>query len=209
MPKEKINPAVKAKAAAKKALAKAQASTSASASEDYVKMRKEEALLEQQVQVLTEHGMAQKHEMNQMHRYQRHLEQETEANFREAQRWQKDLTLLQNMDHHQEITELRAKLQEAVRGVEVTEYMMDEYAEMALGQAYLENKAYHNGEMWKFAENKLHQQIELAACNRLTTELAQEDWAKGPSASAGTRSSSVRKDSPTKVKNRSPARRSG
>eukprot|EP00435_Cladocopium_sp_Y103_P071079 s134_g36.t1 len=108
-----------------------------------------------------------------MQRYTRHLEQENEANEREALRWQRDLTTLRNTDSNREIFTLRNELQQAVRGLEVTEIMMSEYGAMAMGPSYVEHKSYHDGEMWAYAERRMKEETELAELHRLTSELSE------------------------------------
>ena len=206
MPAEFTKP-VKSKAAAAKKMSPS--SASASASEEYVsQMKKKEMEMEQQISALSEQSMQQQSKMENLARYNHHLEQEKDANRREGERWRQDLLYLQSLDHNQEIFALRSKLQEAVKGLEVTELMMSEYGAMAMGESYVQNKGYHDAEMWEYAENKMRQESEFAQLQKLTQELTQES-PKRASSSTGVRSTMWRKPQNKQAKSPSPTRRSG
>ena len=75
----------------------------------------------------------------------------------------------------QEARSLRAELAQKQMRLQVTEVIMSEYGAMALGYSYAENKAYHDAEMWSYAENRMQNKMELAALERLQREIAVND----------------------------------
>jgi hypothetical protein len=107
-------PAVLAKPV-KKAKAAAMSSASASAFEVYVSQLKQH----EQISALSAQGMQQKGKVENLQRYNRHLEQERDADRREAQRWRQDLIHLQNLDHNQKsnMTHQHQEIMHALRSL--------------------------------------------------------------------------------------------
>lgn len=76
-------------------------------------------MMEQQISALSEQSMQQKGKVENLQRYNRHLEQERDAERREAQHWRQDLIHLQNLDHNQEsnMTQQHQEIMHALRSL--------------------------------------------------------------------------------------------
>lgn len=77
-----------------------------------------------------------------------------------------------NMDR--ETKQLRSELREASKMVQLTSIMSSCFAEMAMGRSYVENKGYHDSEMFVHAEEKLKQEQELEELHRMTQRITSE-----------------------------------
>lgn len=67
--------------------------------------------------------------------------------------------------HQSEIQEAKSLLNDSKKTMRMQEMMMSEYATMAMGGKYLEQKGYLDGEMWNWAEQRLLQEEDLEMLN--------------------------------------------
>ena len=96
----------------------------------------------------------------------------------EIQKLRQELSIKDKMLKEQssdvQVRRLKAQLLEQTKSLEILELMKSEFAAMALGESYMMNQAYHDGQMFTYAEQQWEQLEEARRCESVLAEIRNE-----------------------------------